>query len=149
MKENIVEEFDDLADLLARKKNNLAMQARLREESKDLDIAIARHPRVAEQVKLSNNTGGATRIDFAEYDFDIKVDFRVKREWDQTRVYDIYEARQIPEKLFPFSLEFKENKKETTALAEQHPTIYQKLSEALTTKISDRPYVSFLNKRKK
>ena len=72
MKENIVEEFDDLADLLARKKNNLAMQARLREESKDLDIAIARHPRVAEQVKLSNNTGGATRIDFAEYDFDIK-----------------------------------------------------------------------------
>ena len=41
MKENIVEEFDDLADLLARKKSNLAMQARLREESKDLDIAIA------------------------------------------------------------------------------------------------------------
>lgn len=149
MKENIVEEFDDLADLLARKKSNLAMQARLREESKDLDIAIARHPRVAEQVKLSNNTGGATRIDFAEYNFDIKVDFRVKREWDQTRVHDIYEAGQIPEKLFPFSLEFKENKKETTALAEQHPTIYQKLSEALTTKISDRPYVSFLDKRKK
>ena len=55
MKENIVEEIDDLADLLARKKSNLAMQARLREESKDLDIAIARHPRVAEQVKLSNN----------------------------------------------------------------------------------------------
>lgn len=149
MKENIVEEFDDLADLLSRKKNNLAMQARLRDESKDLDIAIARHPRVAEQVKLTNNTGGATRIDFTEYDFDIKVDYRVKREWDQSRISDIYEAGQIPEKLFPFSVEFKENKKDTTALAEQHPTIYQKLSEALTTKISDRPYVSFLDKRKK
>ena len=64
-------------------------------------------------------------------------------------IRDSYEAGQIPEKLFPFSLEFKKNKKETTALAEQHPTIYQKLSEALTTKISDRPYVSFLDKRKK
>ena len=40
MKENIVEEFDDLADLLARKKSNLAMQARLREESKDLDCLL-------------------------------------------------------------------------------------------------------------
>ena len=27
--------------------------------------------------------------------------------------------------------------------------IYQKLTEALTTQISDRPYVSFLTKRKK
>ena len=64
MKEKLKEEFDDLADLLARKKSNLAMQNRLREESKELDIAIARHPKVADQVKLLNNTGGSARIDF-------------------------------------------------------------------------------------
>ena len=31
-------EFDDLAELLSRKQNNLALQARLREESKELDL---------------------------------------------------------------------------------------------------------------
>ena len=29
-------EFDDLAELLSRKQNNLALQARLREENKEL-----------------------------------------------------------------------------------------------------------------
>ena len=66
-------EFDDLAELLSRKQNNLALQARLREESK----------------------------------------------------------------------------KDTTLLAENFPSHYQKLSQALTTEISDRPYVNFLEKRKK
>ena len=63
MKEKIIAEFDDLADLLARKKSNLAMQARLREESKELDIDIARHPKVAKHVKLLINTGGSARGD--------------------------------------------------------------------------------------
>ncbi len=149
MKEKIIAEFDDLADLLARKKSNLAMQARLREESKELDIAIARHPKVAKQVKLLNNTGGSARVDFDDYDFDIKVDYRVKRDWDQDLLGKIHAEGKIPNNLFPFEVEYKESKKDTTTLAEQHPQHYQKLTEALTTQISDRPYVSFLTKRKK
>ena len=149
MKEKLKEEFDDLADLLARKKNNLAMQTRLREESKELDIAIARHPKVADHVKLLNNTGGSARIDFEDYDFDIKVDYRVKRDWDQDLIGKIHAEGKIPANLFPFEIEYKESKKNTTLLAEQHPQHYQKLTEALTTQISDRPYVSFLTKRKK
>jgi hypothetical protein len=149
MKEKIIAEFDDLADLLARKKSNLAMQARLREESKELDIAIARHPKVAKHVKLLNNTGGSARVDFDDYDFDIKVDYRVKRDWDQDLLGKIHAEGKIPNNLFPFEVEYKESKKDTTTLAEQHPQHYQKLTEALTTQISDRPYVSFLSKRKK
>ena len=39
-------EFDELQELIERKKKNLLWQKKLREESKELDIAIAIHPRV-------------------------------------------------------------------------------------------------------
>ncbi len=142
-------EFDDLAELLTRKQNNLALQARLREESKELDIAIARHPKIKDKVIQMSNTGGAARVSLDEYDFDIKVDYRVKRSWDQDLVGKIHSEGSIPQNLFPFNIEYKESKKDTTILAENFPSHYQKLSQALTTEISDRPYVSFLEKRKK
>ena len=86
-------EFDDLAELLTRKQNNLALQARLREESKELDIAIARHPKIKDKVIQMSNTGGAARVSLDEYDFDIKVDYRVKRSWDQDLVGKIHSER--------------------------------------------------------
>jgi len=54
----------------------------------------------------------------------------------------------VPANLWPFQIEYKEDKRKTSTLAEQHPSHYYKLAEGLTTEISDRPYVSFVEKRK-
>ena len=66
-------EFDELQELIERKKKNLLWQKKLREESKELDIAIARHPRVNEQVIQLSNTGGSHRVTLDDFDSDIKV----------------------------------------------------------------------------
>ena len=71
-------EFDELQELIERKKKNLLWQKKLREESKELDIAIARHPRVNEQVIQLSNTGGSHRVTLDDFDADIKVEYRLK-----------------------------------------------------------------------
>ena len=141
-------EFDELQELIERKKKNLLWQKKLREESKELDIAIARHPRVNEQVIQLSNTGGSHRVTLDDFDSDIKVEYRLKKSWDQDYVAKIHAEGKVPANLWPFQIEYKEDKRKTSTLAEQHPSHYYKLAEGLTTEISDRPYVSFVEKKK-
>ena len=103
-------EFDELQELIERKKKNLLWQKKLREES--------------------------------------KVEYRLKKSWDQDYVAKIHAEGKVPANLWPFQIEYKEDKRKTSTLAEQHPSHYYKLAEGLTTEISDRPYVSFVDKRK-
>ena len=137
-------EFDELQELIERKKKNLLWQKKLREESKELDIAIARHPRVNDQVIQLSNTGGSHRVILDDFDADIKVEYRLKKSWDQDYVAKVHAEGKVPANLWPFQIEYKEDKRKTSTLAEQHPSHYYKLAEGLTTEISDRPYVSFV-----
>ena len=104
-------EFDELQELIERKKKNLLWQKKLREESKELDIAIARHPRVNEQVIQLSNTGGSHRVTLDDFDSDIKVEYRLKKSWDQEYVAKIHAEGKVPANLWPFQIEYKEDKK--------------------------------------
>ena len=83
-----------------------------------------------------------------DFDADIKVEYRLKKSWDQDYVAKIHAEGKVPANLWPFQIEYKEDKRKTSTLAEQHPSHYYKLAEGLTTEISDRPYVSFVEKKK-
>ena len=48
-------------------------------------------------------------------------------------------------KTFPFKTEFVENVRESQKIQEADPDTWHKIESALTTKINERPYISFID----
>tara|TARA_Y100000004_G_scaffold33215_1_gene35215 strand:- start:2398 stop:2997 length:600 start_codon:yes stop_codon:yes gene_type:complete len=132
----------ELVNLLKAKKDNLSQQAKLREESKVIDEAIANNAEVKEQIKSIHNSGGSKRVQLnGIIPKDLRVQFKVTKQWDQEQLHDL--ARCL--NTFPFKTEFVEQVKESAKLKESDPKAWSQIEEALTTKINERPYISFID----
>jgi hypothetical protein len=64
-----------------------------------------------------------------------------KRKWDQELLQDL--AKDITG--FPFKSEFVEDVRQSKKMQEADPETWQKIESALTTKINERPYISFID----
>ena len=132
----------ELVNLLKAKKDNLSQQAKLREESKAIDEAIANNDEVKEQIKSIHNSGGSKRVQLnGIIPKDLRVQFKVTKQWDQEQLHDLSRCLNT----FPFKTEFVEQVKESTKLKESDPKAWSQIEEALTTKINERPYISFID----
>lgn len=132
----------ELVNLLKAKKDNLSQQAKLREESKAIDEAIANNAEVKEQIKSIHNSGGSKRVQLnGIIPKDLRVQFKVTKQWDQEQLHDLSRCLNT----FPFKTEFVEQVKESTKLKESDPKAWSQIEEALTTKINERPYISFID----
>lgn len=132
----------ELVNLLKAKKDNLSQQAKLREESKVIDEAIANNAEVKEQIKSIHNSGGSKRVQLnGIIPKDLRVQFKVTKQWDQEQLHDLSRCLNT----FPFKTEFVEQVKESTKLKESDPKAWSQIEEALTTKINERPYISFID----
>ncbi len=61
----------------------------------------------------------------------LKIVTGYTRKWDQAELQGLVE-RGIPPKLFPFKVEYKEDKKMSDYLANNEPDVWEKIAKALT-----------------
>jgi hypothetical protein len=133
-----------LEALLKEKKKNLTMQAELRAASSELDKEIASRPEIQEHIKTLSNTGGSKRVPLNNLiPFDLRVQYKVTRSWDQSFLAKI--RQDIPENLFPFKTEYVEDTALSKKIMNDHQDIFDKVQEGLQTKINERPYVQFID----
>jgi|TARA_R100001443_G_scaffold693_3_gene2787 hypothetical protein len=131
-----------LRSLLKLKKINLQQQAKLKEESKNLDNAIVECEEVKPITQTLSNSGGSKRVGLnGAIPKDLRVQFKVTRKWDQELLQDL--AKDITG--FPFKSEFVEDVRQSKKMQETDPETWQKIESALTTKINERPYISFID----
>ena len=118
----------ELVNLLKAKKDNLSQQAKLREESKAIDEAIANNAEVKEQIKSIHNSGGSKRVQLnGIIPKDLRVQFKVTKQWDQEQLHDLSRCLNT----FPFKTEFVEQVKESTKLKESDPKAWMKLLQTM------------------
>ena len=142
MTKDINYESMSLRALLKLKKINLQEQANLKAESKDLDNAIIECEEIKTITQTLSNSGGSTRVPLnGVIPKDLRVQFKVTKNWNQDLLQDI--STQI--KNFPFKTEFVENVRESKKIQEADPDTWHKIESALTTKINERPYISFID----
>tara|TARA_Y100001936_G_C15995049_1_gene624558 strand:+ start:609 stop:1058 length:450 start_codon:yes stop_codon:yes gene_type:complete len=131
-----------LRSLLKLKKINLQQQAKLKEESKNLDNAIVECEEVKPITQTLSNSGGSKRVELnGAIPKDLRVQFKVTRKWDQELLQDL--AKDVTG--FPFKSEFVEDVRQSKKMQEADPETWQKIESALTTKINERPYISFID----
>jgi|TARA_R110000824_G_scaffold93919_2_gene227028 hypothetical protein len=131
-----------LVDLLKLKKANLSSQSKLREESKLLDEAIAQCPEVFEVTKLLSNSGGSKRVQLKGLiPKDLRVQYKVTKSWDQDYLNDLSKELQN----FPFTKQYVEDSRATKKLQDEDPKAWDYIEKGLTTKINERPYVTFID----
>ena len=132
----------ELVGLLKAKKVNLAKQAELREESKQLDEAIAVCPEVVEVTKLLSNSGGSKRVQLnGLIPKDLRVQYKVTKSWDQDYLNDLSKELQN----FPFTKQYVEDTRATKKVQDEDPKAWEYIEKGLTTKINERPYVTFID----
>ena len=142
MADKINYETMGLRSLLKLKKINLQQQAKLKEESKNLDNAIVECEEVKPITQTLSNSGGSKRVGLnGAIPKDLRVQFKVTRKWDQELLQDL--AKDITG--FPFKSEFVEDVRQSKKMQETDPETWQKIESALTTKINERPYISFID----
>ena len=142
MADKINYESMGLRSLLKLKKINLQQQAKLKEESKNLDNAIVECEEVKPITQTLSNSGGSKRVGLnGAIPKDLRVQFKVTRKWDQELLQDL--AKDITG--FPFKSEFIEDVRQSKKMQEADPETWQKIESALTTKINERPYISFID----
>tara|TARA_R100001015_G_scaffold18896_2_gene13456 strand:- start:1081 stop:1533 length:453 start_codon:yes stop_codon:yes gene_type:complete len=142
MADKINYESMGLRSLLKLKKINLQQQAKLKEESKNLDNAIVECEEVKPITQTLSNSGGSKRVGLnGAIPKDLRVQFKVTRKWDQELLQDL--AKDITG--FPFKSEFVEDVRQSKKMQETDPETWQKIESALTTKINERPYISFID----
>jgi hypothetical protein len=142
MADKINYESMGLRSLLKLKKINLQQQAKLKEESKNLDNAIVECEEVKPITQTLSNSGGSKRVGLnGAIPKDLRVQFKVTRKWDQELLQDL--AKDITG--FPFKSEFVEDVRQSKKMQEADPETWQKIESALTTKINERPYISFID----
>ena len=131
-----------LRSLLKLKKINLQQQAKLKEESKNLDNAIVECEEVKPITQTLSNSGGSKRVELnGAIPKDLRVQFKVTRKWDQELLQDL--AKDVTG--FPFKSEFVEDVRQSKKMQKADPETWQKIESALTTKINERPYISFID----
>ena len=131
-----------LRSLLKLKKINLQQQAKLKEESKNLDNAIVECEEVKPITQTLSNSGGSKRVELnGAIPKDLRVQFKVTKKWDQELLQDL--AKDVTG--FPFKSEFVEDVRQSKKMQEADPETWQKIESALTTKINERPYISFID----
>ena len=131
-----------LVDLLKLKKANLSNQSKLREESKLLDEAIAQCPEVVEVTKSLSNSGGSKRVQLnGLIPKDLRVQYKVTKSWDQDYLNDLSKELQN----FPFTKQYVEDSRATKKLQDEDPKAWEYIEKGLTTKINERPYVTFID----
>ena len=131
-----------LRSLLKLKKINLQQQAKLKEESKNLDNAIVECEEVKPITQTLSNSGGSKRVELnGAIPKDLRVQFKVTRKWDQELLQDL--AKDVTG--FPFKSEFVEDVRQSKKMQEADPETWQKIESALSTKINERPYISFID----
>lgn len=131
-----------LKTLLKLKKINLGEQAKLKEESKNLDNAIVECQEIKSITQTLSNTGGSKRVGLnGAIPKDLRVQFKVTRKWDQEQLLGL--SKDITG--FPFKSEFVEDVRQSKKMQQADPETWQKIESALTTKINERPYISFID----
>ena len=131
-----------LRSLLKLKKINLQQQAKLKEESKNLDNAIVECEEVKPITQTLSNSGGSKRVELnGAIPKDLRVQFKVTRKWDQELLQDL--AKDVTG--FPFKSEFVEDVRQSKKMQKADHETWQKIESALTTKINERPYISFID----
>ena len=131
-----------LMGLLKLKKANLTSQSKLRIESKLLDEAIAKCPEVVDVTKALSNSGGSKRVQLnGLIPKDLRVQYKVTKSWDQDYLNNLSKELQN----FPFTKQYVEDVSATKKIKDEDPKAWEHIEKGLTTKINERPYITFID----
>ena len=108
--------LDSLKDELAIARNAVTMAGKV---VKDIENQILSHPDCS--IIKEEGTTNIGQLKFAS---------GYTRKWNQVGLAEM--AEQVKPEFFPFSIEYKENKKKSDVMAEAFPEMWEKLSEHLT-----------------
>jgi|TARA_B100001094_G_C17958617_1_gene684251 hypothetical protein len=139
--QNNLEEYC-LEALLKAKKKNLTQQAELKAASAELDKEIASRPEVQEHIQTLSNTGGSARVPLNNLiPFDLRVQYKVTKSWDQEFLSKcVADGYKIP-----FKVQYAEDTKAVKVCKEDDPDLWDYVEKGLQTKINERPYVQFID----
>ena len=124
-----------LAQLRVQKERLDEKKRELAKQTQVLSERIAAHPDLAQTIQILQQSGGSKTTEH----FIVKLGR--KETWDQTVLQQIFDTAGINEALWPFKREWIVDTLLMKNIRRDWPDHYNTLTDALRTKIDEKPYI--------